>query len=133
MIIQQFFRLRRPVILGLLPLLMLLLLECPVRAQEKQDAAAAPGQSTTNIKWTVKDEVIIINYDLAGTFDDKFDLGVTMKREGDDKFSVTPLTVEGDIGTGNFAGKNREIRWYYRRDLPQGLQGSGYYFEVHVK
>jgi hypothetical protein len=56
-----------------------------------------------------------------------------MKREGDETFAATPLTVEGDVGDGFFAGKNREIRWYYRRDYPSGFQGSGYYFEFRIE
>lgn len=90
--------------------------------------------SIQNIRWLIKSEVIIINYDLIGSENDKFDVKVVMKKENDPTIEIVPITVEGDIGIGNFAGINREIIWYYRRDIPQGISSEDkYYFEINVK
>lgn len=129
MILTRLLRYRRPIIIGLLPMLCFLLLNGTMYAQEKSSEEAR----ATNIKWKTKDDVIVINYDLNNSPDDKYEVSVVMKRDGFPTFSVTPLAIEGDISVGFFAGVNKEIRWYYRRDIPLGLQGTGYYFEIHVK
>ena len=120
---------QKPILLGLLPLLFALLIDVPAFAQEK----SSDDEKPTNVKWSTKDETIIINYDLNSPAGEKYDISIVMKREGDESFAVVPSAVEGDIGVGLFAGTGREIRWYYRRDFPQGLQGGGYYFEIHIK
>ena len=114
---------------GLLLLFLSLIIDVPVLAQEKS-AGEAHG---TNVKWTIKDDLIVITYDLNGTVDDKYDVSLTMRKENDDKFNVVPATVEGAIGDGQLAGLNRAIRWYFLKDIPQGFQGEGYYFEILVK
>ena len=120
---------QRPIILGLLPLLLVLLIDLPLRAQGK---AGGEGQ-ITNLKWKTKDDVIVITYDLNELPENNYDISVVLKREGAPEFSVIPLAIEGDIGIGPYAGPSREARWYFRRDIPQGLQGTGYFFEIHVK
>lgn len=131
MILTTLLRYQRPIIIALLPLLCLLLLDVTAFAQDK--TKPSEEAKTANIKWQTKEDVIVINYDLNESSDNKYLVSVVMKREGYPAFSVTPVSTEGDIGTGFFAGVGREIRWYYRRDIPQGLQGTGYYFEFHVK
>ena len=128
MIMKHLLRYQRPIVCAMLPLLALMLLQTPAQAARQDDQPQG-----TNIKWTVKDDIIVINYDLKTDPDLKFRVDVIMKRESDATFAATPLTVEGDIGEGYFAGTNREIRWYYRRDYPQGFEGEGYYFEFKVQ
>jgi hypothetical protein len=128
MMINMIFDFRRIIIFGLLPIVFILWLNIPSLAQSSSDEI-----QPTNVKWTVKNEVIVVNYDLTGSSNLKYSLNVIMKRESDSTFSAVPVTVEGDIGEGYFAGTNKEILWYYRRDFPQGLQGEDYYFEIHVK
>ena len=127
MIMKRILRYQRLIILGMLPLLSVMLLHTPALAQEDEKPQG------TNVKWTLKDDVIVINYDLKTDPDLKFKVDIIMKRETDPAFSAVPITVEGDVGEGYFAGTNREIRWYYRRDFPQGFEGEGYYFEIHVQ
>ncbi len=128
MIMKHLLRYQRQIVLAVLPFLAALLLHSPVMAQQEDEKPQG-----TNVKWTVKDDIIVINYDLKTDPDLKFKVDVVMKRETDPAFSAAPVTTEGDIGEGYFAGTNREIRWYYRRDYPQGFEGEGYYFEIHVQ
>jgi len=129
--IAFFDSLRKPVVYGLLPILLCLLVKAPAVAGDRP--SADEEVQGTNIRWVVRDDVIVINYDLLESVDIKYRVDVIMKREGDEAFAATPLTVEGDMGEGFFAGKNREIRWYYRRDYPSGFQGAGYYFEFRIE
>jgi len=129
--ISAFDRLKKPLILGLLPLLFCLLANVTALA-DGGDPVQDEVQGT-NIRWEVKDEVIIINYDLLEPTDIKYRVNVIMKREGEEAFTAIPLTMEGDVGEGFLAGRNKEIRWYYRRDYPSGFQGAGYYFELRVE
>ena len=128
--IRTFHALRKPVIFGILPILFCLMTDIRAIAGQQSPDEEVQG---TNIRWVVKDDVIVINYDLLESVDIKYRVDVIMKREGDEAFTAIPLTVEGDIGEGFFTGKNREIRWYYRRDYPSGFQGAGYFFEFRVE
>jgi len=129
MTIMKLSRYQRTLTLCLFPLVLFFLLEAPVVGQDK----AAQEPQATNVKWTTKGDVITIDYDLPGAKENKYEITVMMKKDGDPSFNATPLTVEGDIGEGVLAGEKREIQWYYRRDYPQGLQGEGYFFEIRVK
>jgi len=113
MILNKIFSYRRLIILGMLPLLLCLLVELPGFAQDSSSDEAR----SANVRWTTKSVVIVINYDLIGETDAQYEIHILMKRENDPSFT----------------GNNREIRWYYRRDYPQGFQEEGYYFEIQVK
>lgn len=106
----------------------LLLIESIIAKNPPQDVLIQ------NVKWTIKSEIITINYDLIGSLKEKYEIKVVMKKEDDPTFLFTPRAVEGDIGIGNFAGLKREITWYYRRDIPQGIKSDEkYFFEISVK
>ncbi len=126
---KTFDRSKRLIIPMLIPLLLLLFVEAPVFGQGKSPEEV----QTSNLKWSIKDDVIVLNYDLMGSPDDEFDLSIALKKEGEASFAVVPKAAEGDIGRGYFAGKGREIRWFYRTDYPGGFSGEGYYFEIHVQ
>jgi hypothetical protein len=129
MLMKKIIHWQRPIVTLLLPLLLVLFLREPARG-----GMNPPDDiSTTNMKWSLKDNVITINYDLNGSPNDKYHVDIVMKKEHDGSFNVVPKSVEGDIGEGLFSGTNREIRWYFINDYPQGLKGEGYYFEIHVK
>jgi hypothetical protein len=130
MILTSILRYRRGIVLFVLPFLGILLLHLPVEAEGSTTGNETRG---TNIKWTTKGDLIVVNYDLGVGPDTKVSVNVVMKKEDDPGFSAVPQTVEGDVGEGYFGGTNKEIRWYYRRDYPQGFQGEGYYFEIHVQ
>lgn len=128
MIINKIYSLSRSLIYILLPILLSIFVDIQSYAQSSVDDIRA-----INVKWTMKNEVIILSYDLTGSPDIKYEVKVIMKRENDTTFYAIPNSVEGDIGEGYFSGVKKEIRWYYRRDYPQGLQGEDYYFEIEVK
>jgi hypothetical protein len=128
MTLQTISRYERPVSLGLLPFLLMLLLWTPLPAQDEFSEG-----HTSNVKWSTRGDIIVINYDLTGAPESKFEVSLVMRRENDTSFAVVPRTIEGDVGGGIAAGTDREAQWYYRRDYPLGFSGKGYYFEVQVK
>jgi hypothetical protein len=130
MTIVKLSRYQRPIIFSLMPFLCVLLVWTPAFARKN---GTNEDPKSSNVKWTTKNDVIIINYDLTGSPDDKYIVSVLMKKENDETLIIQPLTMEGDVGEGFFSGNNKEIRWYYRRDYPQGFPGKGYYFEIQVK
>jgi hypothetical protein len=129
MTILTFTRYERYITLGLLPLLLLLFLQVPAVGAD----VPAPEGETSNVTWTTRGDIIVINYDLEGEPESRFEVLITMKRENDSAFAIVPRTIEGHIGEGVSAGEKREAQWYYRRDYPLGFSGKGYYFEIEVK
>lgn len=114
----------------------LLQLLCIMLIQTQAEAGRYNGRSeskTKEVKWNIRDDIIIINYDLKTNSDAMFKVDIVMKKESDSSFGVIPVSVGGHIGEGYFAGTNREIRWDYRRDFPQGLEGEDYFFEIHIQ
>jgi hypothetical protein len=130
MIMKTLLRRRRIIISGLLPLLCAMLVAAPAWAALRHDGSSA---RSTAVKWNLKDNMIVINYDLPTDPDAKYVVGVVMKQESDPSFAAVPVAVEGDVGEGYFAGTNREIRWHFRKDYPQGLVGDDYFFEIQIQ
>ena len=120
---------RRWIAGGLLVLFLSMVIDIPAFAQDQSSREV----QVTNVKWALKQNLIVITYDLNGSSEARYDVSIAMRNESDTSFSIIPATAEGDIGTGQFMGVDREIRWYFRKDFPQGFQGEGYYFEIFVK
>jgi len=110
----------------LLPPLMLFLLHLPLVAQER------PGK-IENARWEVSGDVVVITYDLVGNSDLVYDVGIALTRESDKNFRIVPASVSGAIGKGKHAGLKREIRWEYKKDVPQGLSGEDYAFVFDIQ
>lgn len=128
---QYLVRCQRLIILLMLPALVQLCLKADAFAGDED--SAGDEVKTSNVRWTVKEDVITITYDLDASLDALYKISVTMKREGDESFNVVPKTAEGALGEGFFGGKDKQIQWYFRRDYPKGFQGEGYYFEIVVE
>jgi hypothetical protein len=119
--ISRMGRLVRPVIMVLLPPLMLLLLNVQLSAQE------VPGK-IEHARWEVSGDIVIITYDLVGDTNLTYDVSITLTRESDKNFKIFPVSVTGAIFKGKHAGLRKEIRWQYKKDVPQGLSGDDYAF-----
>src|SRR5881394_118889 len=104
MTILSFTRFERSITLGLLPLLLLLFLHVPAFAGD----SSGPEGETSNVTWTTRGDLIIINYDLEGEPDSRFAVVITMKNENDSAFAIIPRTIEGHVGEGVIAGAQRE-------------------------
>jgi hypothetical protein len=119
-------RLARPVIVMLLPPLMCLLLNVQLFAQD------VPGR-IENARWQVSGDIVIITYDLIGNADLVYDVSITLTRESDKNFKFFPVSVTGAVFKGKHAGLRKEIRWQYKKDVPEGLSGDDYAFVFNVQ
>jgi len=129
MVLMKFIRYRRMITLGILPVFLLCSIITPALAQKRTDGEI----QATNIRWKTLGDIITINYDLVAPPNEAYQVSVFMKRESDSAFTFTPVSIEGDVGKGYFSGTYREIRWNYRADYDERIQGDDYYFEVQVK
>lgn len=129
MIFKYIYNKLRPITVCMIPILITFFVTEALFSQSQSDESPV----ITNVKWVTKSDIITIKYDLVGSTKNKYEINVVMKKEDDPTFSIIPLTIEGDIGEGYYAGEDKEIRWYYRRDYPQGFSKEGYYFEIFVK
>ncbi|HZY09729.1 MAG TPA: hypothetical protein VFF29_01100 [Bacteroidota bacterium] len=87
----------------------------------------------SSVDWKVVGDIILITYDLVGSTEESYEISVVLLREKDPSFKAIPKSLAGDVEKGNFVGKGREIRWEYKKDFPEGLQGEDFYFEVSVQ
>lgn len=129
MIFKYIYNKLRTITICMIPILTIFFVTEASFSQSQSDESPV----ITNVKWVTKSDLIIVKYDLVGSTKNKYEIDVVMKKEDDPTFNIKPLTIEGDIGEGYYAGENKEIRWYYRRDFPQGFSKEGYYFEIYVK
>lgn len=122
------YRLKRPIVA------LILLSMLTLSSQEvvfPQDPKGVPYR-ITNQDWRIEGNVVTITYDLIGVADKSYVVAVALLRENDSKFKLVPRSVSGNTGIGKFAGTGRIIVWDYKKDVPQGLAGEGYYFELVV-
>lgn len=126
--IQTMAAMVRPISAAFFPFLVLYLLDVPAFAQEK------PGEKgrVENARWQVAGDVVIITYDLVADANLAYEVNVTLTRESNKNFRLAPRTVTGAVGKGKFAGMKMEIRWEYKRDIPEGLEGEDYAFEFSI-
>ncbi len=87
----------------------------------------------SNVRFRVSGLNIVIHYDLNGDPGAKYNVALVLRNRIDPSFSYTPKALSGDVGTGMYAGGDREIIWDIRKEFPQGLQGNGYYFVVDAR
>lgn len=86
-----------------------------------------------NIEWRIEGDIVIITYNLIAPAEDAYHVEVMLLNEGDLSFKLVPRQVSGAVGEGRFAGSRRVIRWEYKKDIPQGLSGGDYYFEISIE
>ncbi len=63
----------------------------------------------------------------------QYKVSVFLRKESDPHFSYAPTQLNGDVGVGNFVGKDRKIVWNISDEFPAGLPGKDYYFEVRAE
>lgn len=129
MIMTSLIRMRRPVVFLLLLALTEFVLRASLHAQEPRGGSLR----LTNLDWKLEGNIVTVTYDLIGVPEKTYVVAVALLRENDSKFKLVPKSVSGNVGMGKFSGTGRVIVWDYRKDVPQGLPGDGYYFEVVVK
>ncbi|HUI29859.1 MAG TPA: hypothetical protein VLX91_06550 [Candidatus Acidoferrales bacterium] len=88
--------------------------------------------TVSNVSFSMRDSDVVVHYDLNGPADGNYQVRLILRRESQSFFKMFPKDIEGDVGTGAFSGRNREIVWRLYEDVPHGLDGDDYYFEVNA-
>ncbi len=133
MSITKIFRYRRPVIFGLMFPLIVMFVQFPAHAWTIAESLISEDEIRVNVvDVRVQDQTIVIIYDLIAAMDETYEVNIVLLREKNPSFQFVPRSVAGYVGEGKFAGTSREIKWNYKNDLPRGLEGEGFYFEITV-
>ncbi|HLX12577.1 MAG TPA: hypothetical protein VKS81_07175 [Bacteroidota bacterium] len=95
-------------------------------------AAARYGKNpqVTNVQFETKGDTVTIHYDLVGSPDAVYRIGVVLKKESDQTLRYVPKEISGDIGDAISAGTNKTIIWNLSDEFPRGLDGNDFYFEI---
>jgi len=125
MFLRNIFQSQRRVSPYLL-LLLILLMPSGTSAQEKLRGDVR----FQNEKWVIEGDIVIITYELIAPLERTYDVSVVLRRERDKSFALVPKTITGAVGVGKYGGGKREIRWDYKKDVPEGLIGDDYRFDL---
>lgn len=109
-----------------------LLLGCSLFVLFGNRLAYSQEIGVTNASYSIMDSNVVVHYDLNGPMDKQYKVELVLRRETRPFFRMLPKDISGDVGTGEFAGKNREIVWHFFDDVPYGFDGTDYYFEVNA-
>lgn len=91
------------------------------------------GDNVKNVHFSLANGNVIINYDLIGNINKVYSVKIYLKKGNDSSYQYAPQMLTGDVGTGKFAGKNRQIIWAMNEEFPDGLPGKDYYFIVDAE
>ena len=126
MVLNKLLSARRPVALITLLSFLLLTFDAFALPRAQQDIPIR----VSNPDWKLEGNLVSVMFDLVGPTEKIYSVSLVLLREGDPRFRLAPKSVSGNIGDGVTAGSGRKIVWEYKRDVPQGLAGEGYYFEI---
>jgi hypothetical protein len=94
-------------------------------------SAAAENAHVQNIRFSRDSVTYVIHYDLMSVpAQEKCEVGIVLRKKGDESFMYRPVNLSGDIGAGITGGKGKEIRWTYHAEVTDSLQESDTYFEI---
>lgn len=112
----------------LLPLILFVAAFGPMTACA-QDVTDVPSY-LRNERFRVLGETAIITYELVAQRDKVFNVSVELRRLADEAFVRRPVSLSGAVGRVVPTVGIQEIRWAYKKDYPDGFQGSDYYFQI---
>ncbi|MFQ6115537.1 MAG: formylglycine-generating enzyme family protein, partial [bacterium] len=91
------------------------------------------AQSIENIRFhQAEDDRVIVNYDIVGGKDQRFEVSLLVSDEGGQTFYIQPRSVTGDVGKDVEGGRGKQIIWEVLSDIRR-LQGDAFIFKVIAK
>ena len=91
-----------------------------------------PAQTVQNLRVEQHTDTVLITYDLISSLtNDIFSVNLFVSENNGETFSITPKTVEGDIGYGIPPGFHKQIIWLPLEDSLE-LVGDDYIFKIQV-
>lgn len=88
--------------------------------------------SIRNVSYSMKDSDVVVHYNLSGPADKSYRVQLILRRTTQPSFRMMPVDVSGDVGTVRRPGPDKQIIWHLYKEIPYGLSGDDYYFEVRV-
>lgn len=88
--------------------------------------------SIRNVSYSVADSSVVVHYDLSGPASKSYRVQLVLRRKTQPSFRIMPVDVTGDVGIVHHPGPGKEIVWHLYKEIPYGLDGDDYYFEVLV-
>jgi hypothetical protein len=93
----------------------------------------AQGTRVENVRFQDLGESVLIQYDLDGRNDKKYEISLSLSGDNGVTFKIKPRSLTGDVGKNIFPGTGKKINWYYKEDFPGGLSGGGFVFAVDAE
>jgi hypothetical protein len=87
---------------------------------------------TTKIHYRIIEDKIEIFYDLPDN-QDSLTITVVFRKKSNPEFKYWPKFIDGDVGLGVFAGENKKITWYFKKEPEHLFTGSDFYFKIYAK
>lgn len=87
----------------------------------------------TNIRVEDKNDQMIIYYDINNPKNDNCIVTLIMRKTNDNNFKYQPRFISGDVGEGDFNGKNKIIVWDKKKEKLPFINIKDYYFDIDVK
>ena len=91
---------------------------------------ASGQQSEVETSWEIRNDVVVITYQLFVPLDITYDISVVLRKKSDRSFRLFPKTIEGDLGRLEYTGGKKVILWHYKKDLRRGLTNEDNWFQI---
>jgi hypothetical protein len=91
-----------------------------------QEISSGDGEAT----WEIKDDKVIITYELFVPVDRTYDIGVLLRRKSNKSFRLFPKAIEGAVGELEYTGGRNQIRWDFKSELRRELNREDYWFQI---
>jgi len=98
-----------------------------------QTAVFSQQVTVKNVSFEQDKDVIIITYDLFGSFKNKYSVTVSLSEDSGTTFPIKPRTIHGDVGMDVTPGLQKQIIWDFMQDFPEGLVGNEFVFGVQAE
>lgn len=129
--LKKILRWQQPIASMLLFLLLSIIANVPAYSFQVQQERG--DVRVSNIEWKAEGDIITISFAMSALKDQKYKVSVSLLREKEPRFKLTPRSLHGHVGEIAYSSVNLQMVWDYKKDVPQGLQGDDYYFEITVE
>lgn len=126
--ISRVFRVRQAIVRVLILPLLIWCTDVPALAKVLPDE-----QIRLSVKGVeVKGEIILISYELFVSVKEECVVSIVLLKEKDPSIKIPVRFASGDLGEATYVSGAKQVKWEYKKDVPLGLWGEGFYFEVTI-
>ena len=126
--ISQVFRARQAIVRVLILPLLLWCIDAPALAKLRIDEGVRLSVKAVE----VKGDIILISYDLVVPAGEKYEVSIVMMKEKVPSVKIPVRSASGDVGESTYTSGAKQVRWEYKKDIPSGLWGDGFYVEITI-